>query len=234
MLERGKIISIEGTDGSGKATQTIELVKNLLKEGVLCERISFPRYHTPTGRVVSQTYLGKKRKSEEGDVAWFGKADKVDPKIASMYYAADRLATKNEIMEIINSGKHLILDRWVESNMAHQGAKETDQGKRDDLMKFVHDLEYGLLNLPRPDLTIFLYVPHKVGVELKEKSGEEKDEHEKSLRHLRRTEGVYPQLAKKLGWVTIDCAPDGTIDSLRTPEEIAEEVYSHVIQLIKS
>ena len=110
-MTRGKIISIEGTDGSGKATQTIELVKNLRKNGILCERISFPRYHTPTGRVISQTYLGKKRKSEEGDVAWFGKADEVDPKIAALYYVADRLAAKDEIMEIINSGKHLILTR---------------------------------------------------------------------------------------------------------------------------
>lgn len=233
-MVRGKIISIEGTDGSGKATQTMELVKNLRKKGIPCERISFPRYHTPTGRVISQTYLGKKRKSEEGDVAWFGKADKVDPKIASLYYVADRLAAKDEIMEIINSGKHLILDRWVESNMAHQGAKEIDQEKRNSVIKFIHDLEYGLLKFPRPDLTIFLYVPHKVGVELKKSSGEEQDEHEKSMRHLRRAEGVYPQLAKKFGWVTINCAPDRTMNSLRTPEDITEEVYAHVINCIRS
>ena len=124
----GKLIVIEGTDSSGKETQAKKLIERLTMEGIPCETMVFPRYQTPTGRIVGQCYLGKKNLGK-GDTAWFGDADSLNPEIASLYYAADRMAAKEEILEIINSGTHLVLDRYVESNMAHQGGKEENSEK---------------------------------------------------------------------------------------------------------
>lgn len=231
-MPKGKIILIEGTDSSGKETQSRNLVKRLSKEGLPCTRINFPRYDTPTGRIIGQCYLGKKDLGE-GDVAWFGDANKVDPKIALLYYATDRLAAKEEILETINSGTHLILDRYVESNMGHQGGKEKDPKKRRKIIEFIENLEYGLLNLPMPDLTLFLYMPYEVGRELKNRTNETKDGHESNLDHLRRAEKSYLCLAEEKNWTKIFCTPDGTMDSLKTIEDIAEEVYQNVQKIIK-
>lgn len=229
--KRGRIILIEGTDGSGKETQSVKLVSHLIRDGVSCERMSFPRYKTPTGRIVGQCYLGKVNLGE-GDTAWFGEADGVDPRIASLYYAADRLAAVPEIMRIIDSGSHLVLDRYVESNMAHQGGKATTQQERSDIVRFISSLEYGHLNLPLPDLTFFLYMPLKAASFLRTQRGEAPDGHESNLEHLRRAEETYLELAQRFKWRRIDCAPDGTVDSLRRPEEIHEEVYSHVVSIL--
>ena len=99
-MKRGKIIVIEGTDGSGKKTQSEKLFERLNREGMFSEMMSFPRYFTPTGRIIGQCYLGKNL--GEGDAAWFGNPDKVDFRVASMLYACDRLAAVPEILEIIN------------------------------------------------------------------------------------------------------------------------------------
>ena len=226
--KRGKEILIEGTDGSGKKTQSVKLVDRLDLEGFPSERMSFPRYHTPTGRIISQCYLGRKTEPEKGDVAWFGNADSVDPMIASLYYAADRKAAKEKMIGILNSGKNLVLDRYVESNMGHQGGKETDPKKREEMIEFIEELEYGLLKLPRPDLTIFLYLPYEHTVKLREKRLET-DGHESNQGHLIRAEETYLQLAEKYKWTKINCTRLGNV---RSKEDIAEEVYQHAIDTI--
>lgn len=227
--KRGKILVIEGTDYSGKETQTKLLLEKFMNGGIPCETISFPRYHTPTGRIIGQCYLGKKGLGR-GDVAWFGDADKVHPIIPSLYFADDRFAAVSEIEKIIESGKHLIVDRWVESNMAHQGGKEEDSQKRNKIIEFVHNLEYNLLGLPKPDLVIFLYMPYQVSTKLRTKRKEKADGHERNQRHLKNAEETYLQLADSYNWKKINCAPDGTINSLRTPENIHEEVYQCIMK----
>ena len=117
-MERGKIIVIEGTDGSGKRTQAKLLQDKLISQGVLCKIISFPRYDTPTGKIISECYLGKGK-----GTSWFIDPPRLHPKIASLLYAADRFAAKNEIEQTVHIGINLILDRYIESNMAHQGGK---------------------------------------------------------------------------------------------------------------
>lgn len=229
--KRGKIIVFEGTDGSGKDTQSKRLVERLQNEGFPCEVMSFPRYHSPTGRVIGQAYLGKPDLGE-GDVGWFGDPSKLPPKIASLYYAADRMAAVPEIREITHSGKHLIFDRWVESNMAHQGGKLPLQARK-GFIKFIEKLEYKTLKLPRPNQIIFLYMPSQVATQLREKRGEPADGHESSIEHLIRAEETYLYLAEQYGWVKIDCAPKKTCDSLKSEDDIAEEVYGHVIKIIK-
>lgn len=230
MTKRGKLISIEGGDGSGKKTQAEKLVERLKKEGFLCEMMSFPRYDTPTGRIVGQCYLGKQGLGE-GNVAWFGKdADSIDPMIASLYYAADRRAARDEINKIIGSGVNLILDRYVESNMAHQAGKETNPEKRREIIKAIDTIEYGVLKLPRPDLTIFLHMPSRLGMQFKfmEKGVSQADIHEMDGLHLHRAEETYLELAERYNWTKIECTPDGTMISLRSIEGIAEEVYGYV------
>lgn len=234
MLKRGKIILIEGTDASGKKTQSIELTRRLNAEGISCERMSFPRYHTPTGRIISQCYLGKKRNPGEGDVAWFGDAGSVDPRLASLYYAADRFAAVPEMLEILCSGKHLILDRYFQSNMAHQGGKIDEPLKRHAFFEFERILELELLKIPKQDLAILLHMPTEVAIELRKGRGEDEDGHEKNIEHLKRAEKTYLEMAEDpwYDWKVVLCAPDGTIKSLRSQEDIAEEVYSHVIKVI--
>ena len=227
-MAKGKIILMEGTDGSGKNTQAKKLVERLTQDGLPCEMMSFPRYDTPTGRIIGQCYLGKNL--GEGDKAWFGEADSVDPNVASLYYSADQKAAEGEIRRIINSGTHLVLDRYVESNMGHQGGKETDPEKRKKFIKFIEDLSYGVLNLPRPDLTIFLYLPYEHGEVLRKKRGGERDGHESNLDHLIRAEETYEFLSEKYEWKKITC---NVLGNTRSEEDISEEVYKHVLPLIK-
>jgi dTMP kinase len=224
-MKQGKIFVIEGTDCSGKATQTNLLLDRLRLENIPCEKLSFPRYNTPTGNIIKR-YLGKDGYQQE-----FGPAVDVPPKIASVLYAEDRYAAKPEILEIINSGKNLIFDRWVEANMGHQGGKIVKEN-REEFFRWVNELEYGTFNLPRPDSILFLYMPYQVGIKLKKGRPGEADGHESSIDHLRNAEDAYIQLANMFSWKRINCTKDGTIATLRTPEDISNEVYKNVIEAI--
>lgn len=214
---RGKLISIEGPDGCGKFTQAKKLVERLTSEGFPCEMMSFPRYETPTGKVV-RSYLNGK----------FGDPDKVDPKFACRLYAEDRKAAEEDMRKILTK-KHLILDRYVESNMGHQGGKETDLKKREEVIKFIEELEYGSLKLPRPDLTIFLYMPYEHTVKLREKRLDI-DGHESNIGHLMRAEETYIYLAEKYEWKKVKCTHLGNIRSI---EDISKEMYEHVREIIE-
>ena len=219
--KRGSLIVIEGPDGSGKQIQTKLLIDRLKEEGIPVKHISFPRYNTPTGRVVGGPLLGKPEIGE----SWFGDPDKVDPLIASGYYAIDRGYAVAEMNDILNSGTHLISDRYYQSNMAHQGGKIKDEGERRKFFEKIGKLELDVFELPREDRVIFLYIPTEVAFELLKKRGL-RDGHELNRNHLIRAEQVYESLASRdITWEQINCAPDGTINSLRTPEDIHEEVY---------
>ena len=234
--KRGKMIVLEGTDSSGKQTQASMLVERLIGNGISCfdKIVSFPQYNTPTGRIVGQCYLGKKSPGERyppwrGDVAWFGEADSVDPKIASLYYAADRRAEREKLLRIMDMGENLVIDRYVESNMAHQGGKEIDQDKRERIINFIEKLEYGLLELPKPDEIIFLYMPWEDGMKLKKREGTAKDGHESNPDHLKNAEETYLYLARKYNWTRINCVSDGQI---RTIEDIHEKVFEHALRIL--
>lgn len=231
---KGKIILIEGTDGSGKETQSNKLfvkLGDLKHRDVFGGSMGFPRYMTPTGRIVGQCYLGKNNLGE-GDVAWFGDPDTVDPKVASLYYAADRLNAKKDLLERLEGdGRAIIIDRYIESNMAHQGGKILDRKEREEFWDFLENLEYGLLELPRPDLTLFLYMPLEVSRELKKNQvGDDLDGHESNVGHMQRAENAYLELSERFGWTKINCAPDGTMKSLRSIEDIHEEIYEKVMK----
>lgn len=217
-----KIIAIEGTDCSGKGTQTDLLYKRLKSEGILVEELSFPMYDTPTGKIVGGSYLGKKHICEglfpEG-------ASNVPTEVSALYFAADRKYNSYKIEEALKNKKIVLLNRYVESNMAHQGGKLKSAEERLEMYKWLETLEYGFLKLPRPDLTIFLHMPNQYVLELKENREEAPDQHESDEEHLKNAEKAYLELAELYGFTKIECIKDNKI---RTPEDIHEELYKIV------
>ncbi|MDD6879327.1 MAG: thymidylate kinase [bacterium] len=219
---KGKLIVIEGTDCSGKQTQTELLQKKLNEIGINCIRIDFPRYDTPTGRIVGGPYLGKPEICEsffeEGAV-------NVDPKIASLYYAADRKYSIGKVNEYLEKGYYVILDRYTTSNLAHQGSKILDKDERFNMYQWIDKLEYWLLDLPKPDLTIFLHMPYEYSVELK-KNRNNLDEHEKSEQHLKHAEACYIELKELYNWSYVNCIQNNKIKSI---EDINNEILEIVL-----
>jgi len=221
-MKKNKLIVITGTDCSGKKTQSNLLVKKLQAEKVSIEKLAFPMYDTPTGRIVGGPYLGKKHISNsyfpEGAAA-------VDPKVASLYYAADRYASAYKIRELLNNGYDVLLDRYVESNMGHQGGKIINTKQRIMMYRWLERLEYGLLELPKPDKTIFLYMPYQYATELKRDRLEPPDEHEANKEHLINAEKAFLELADLYKFIKVVCVENNKI---RTEEDIHEEIYSLV------
>lgn len=220
---KGKIIVVEGTDCSGKETQTSLLVQRLRKMGRKIERLSFPNYECPTGRIVGGPYLGKPHISEgffpEGAAA-------VDPKVAALYYAADRRYNRQKILDLLDEGVDVVLDRYVESNMGHQGGKIFDKEERLKLYEDLATLEYGFLELPKPDLTVFLYVPYKKVAELRNGRAEPADQHEANPLHIRNAEHAYLELAELHDYKKINCLDKK--GKLRDIEDIQEDIFKIV------
>ena len=163
-MKRAKIIVIEGTDGSGKATQSDMLLKHYTNEGLKVKKFSFPIYESATGKIIGGPYLGKTDICE----TYFSESGvNVDPIVCSLYYAADRRYNfLKEIEKEIYKNDILILDRYVTSNMGHQACKATSLKKVDKILDFINVLEYNLCELPKPDLVIFLHMPFKASVDL--------------------------------------------------------------------
>jgi len=223
MIKKGKIFVIEGTDASGKETQANLIVARLNSEGISSEVMSFPRYDTPTGNLLRR-YLGKPPYTQE-----FGPSNNVNPKIASCLYAVDRYASIKDMEAIVSKGNNLFLNRYVESNMGHQGGKIADKDERSNFVSWLEELEYGNFGLPRPDKVFFLYMPLEVAIELRKGRVGEADGHESNPSHLRNAEQSYLELSERFNWTRVDCAPDKTLSSLRKREDISEEIYEHVI-----
>jgi dTMP kinase len=215
---RGKLIVIDGGDGSGKGTQT-ELLANYLKTKKIPVKVfDFPRYYTSFhGKMVGRFLAGE-----------FGKLDDINPYLASLAYALDRASAKEEMDEWLGKGGMIICNRYATSSMAHQGAR-LPKDKRDEFIEWIDELEYKVHRIPREDLVIYLYVPWKVGFELtkkKEKRGYVKglDIAEKDMKHRQDAEQSYVSLAKeRKNWVTIECMKN---NSLRSKEDIHKEIIS--------
>ena len=231
-MKRGKLIVFEGTDCSGKSTQINLLVERLRGMGRGVVTLDFPNYTTPTGKIVRR-YLDNE----------FGSANEVDARVVSIFYAEDRFAAKKFVDDELERGNVTILDRYVESNMGHQGGKIRDRKKREEFFEWLRELEYGTFELNKPDAVVFLYMPYAVGQELmrnrERKSefhpgAEELDGHEGSEEHMRNAEESYLHLAELYGWIKIDCAPDGTMASLKTPEEIHVEIWEELSRVVDS
>lgn len=218
---KGKLIVIEGTDCSGKQTQSELLFKRLLKDGFDVEKYSFPNYDSSTGKIIAGPVLGKNYVCE----SFFSDVTKVDSKVISLYYAADRKYNIDKINSDINDGKIVILDRYVYSNMAFQGAKLNTEKEKIEMFKWLEKLEFDFLELPRSDINIFLHMPTSLIIDLVKNRNELADEHEKNLEYLKKAEDTYILMSEKYNFKTIECQKNNKI---RTIENINEELYNYV------
>lgn len=220
---KGKIIIIEGTDCSGKQTQSERLTKNIIEKlNKKAIKFQFPRYDTPTGRIIGGPYLGK---PDMGEGYFKEGAPNVPAKVAALYFAADRYYNINEIKQHIDKGYIVVLDRYVESNMAFQGGKIFEKKKRYEMYEFLSKLEYELLGLPKADIKIFLHMPYDYACELKKSRKELPDQHERDEKILRNAEKSYIEIAKEYSYKTISCV---SAKKIKTIDQIADEVFEYV------
>lgn len=218
-MTKGKFLVIDGTDGSGKTEQSKLLVERLRSEGRAVETISFPQYETPTGAAVKQYLNGE-----------FGTPEEVGAKRASIFYALDRYAAAPRIRAWLDAGKVVVANRYVASNMGHQGSKERRTDERMAFYRWNDELEFGLFAIPRPDLNVILHVPAAVSLTLIEKRGLAKDEHE-NLAHLEAAERTYREIAATFpGFTAVECM-DG--ERLLSIPEVHERVWAAVLPLLR-
>ena len=221
---KGKLIVIDGTDGSGKETQTNLLAKKLKTKKLEVKVVDFPQYGKKSASLVEEYLNGK-----------FGSPKEVGPYRASIFYACDRYAASFYMNKWLEQGKIILSNRYTSANAGHQAGKIKNKKERDKFLEWLEHLEFNIFKIPKPDENIFLFMPPEIGQQLVDKknpraylNGNKRDIHENDLNHLKDASEAYQYVAEKYNWFTINCAPDRTIDSLRTPEDIHEEVYSCV------
>ena len=218
----GKIIVLEGIDGSGKQTQAGELKKRLEKKGRDCELLHFPRYE--------ETFFGREVARYLNGV--YGGLNDLHPKLAAMLYAGDRFEKKEFIDKRLRQGTIFIFDRYVSSNIAHQSAKlPADQYA--EFKQWIETLEYAVYQLPRPDLTLFLDLPPELSQALilnKEKrsyTDRKQDIHEEDRGYLKAVYETYRRLAQEEQWVTIRCHENGAVLPIdRIADAVSEAVFA--------
>lgn len=219
----GKLIVIEGLDGSGKATQTKALYERLLKNGADAVKLSFPDYNNPSSSLVKM-YLDGTLGSNASDVNAYA---------ASSFYAVDRVASylqfwKNDY----DSGKTILADRYTTSNIIYQMSK-IEKEQWSDYINWVEDYEYNKLCIPKPDLVIYLDVAPEISQRLMSKryNGDEskKDIHEKNVQFLLDCRKSAMFAAKELDWQVISCTKD---DKMRSIEDISNDIDTIVKRII--
>ncbi|MBO5323154.1 MAG: deoxynucleoside kinase [Oscillospiraceae bacterium] len=215
----GKLIVIEGTDGSGKSTQFKALTERLRNEGTEFKTLVFPQYSEPSSALI-RMYLGGEFGTNPSDVNAYA---------ASAFYAVDRYASyKKDWGEWFEQGGIIVSDRYTTSNAVHQTSKEPKE-KQGEFLRWLYEFEYDKLGLPRPDLTIYLDVPTAFTEKLmrhREASTNTKaDIHEQDMDYLATCRETGRAAAKFYNWTIIDCVKDG---QMRSIEDIHEEIYAQV------
>lgn len=221
MQARGKFIVLEGIDGSGKRTQLDALAGEFSRRGTPFAQVSFPNYSGFYGKLVAQFLNGE-----------FGPLTAVDPHFSALLYAGDRLESKPAIESALVTGKILLSDRYVASNLAHQGARVAPE-KRGNFLAWLKQLEYEVHALPVEDLVIYLRLPvaeaHRlVGQKsTRDYTKARRDLQEADLAHLAAASQVYDELAQQANWVTIECF-DAASGALRPPATIHVDILTAI------
>ncbi len=231
MAKKGKLIVIDGTDGSGKATQVALLAKKLTHEGKKVKIVDFPEYYKNffgefIGHCLSEQYYN---------------FIKVHPKIASVLYAADRFESSAEIKNWLKDGYIVIANRYVSANQIHQGGKIKNAKKRNDFIKWLNKMEYEVFGISKPDITLYLSLPINIVLQLLKKRDsskmrraylkKKKDVHEADVDFLINSRKSALWLVKEVpNFIKIDCAPKGEILSR---EEIHKMVFEKTKKIIK-
>ncbi len=224
--QQGKFIVIDGTDGSGKGTQTKLLAERLTRAGFNVEVVDFPQYGKKSAGPVEKYLNGK-----------YGKADEVGPYRASIFYACDRYDASFKIKKWINEGKIVISNRYVTANMGHQGGKIKDPIERKHYFNWLYALEYEIFGIPKPDLNIILHVDAAIAQNLIDKKeareyigGKKRDIHEDDLDHLKNAEKVYLEIAKTFpGFAFVECTKNGDMIPV---EEISDILWQTVMEVL--
>ena len=216
---KGKLIVIEGLDGSGKATQAKLLCQALEQKDCKVRKVSFPDYESNSSALIKMYLAGE-----------FGTDPKaVNAYAASTFYAVDRYASfKKNWESFYNEGGIVVADRYTTSNAVHQCSK-LPEDQWDSYLQWLFDFEYRLVGIPTPDTVIYLRVDPEVSQKLMtgRYQGDEskKDIHEKDISYLNRSRMAAEYCAEKLGWKTVSCVSDG---AMRTIEDIHEEILQNI------
>lgn len=218
----GKLIVIEGIDGSGKSTQYKKLRQRLESEGRNFRSLVFPRYDNPSSALI-RMYLGGEFGSDPGDVNAFA---------ASSFYSVDRYASyKTEWEQYYREGGVLLSDRYTTSNAVHQGAKLPDPERR-SYFAWLEEFEFCRLGLPRPDRVIYLNIDVETSLRQmkvrQEATGTHGDIHETHADYLKSCIEAGQSACAYFGWTKIDCIRGG---EMRSIDEIHQEIYDTVIGL---
>ena len=216
---RGKLIVFEGADGAGKATQTRLLAQRFQAEGIPFHEIDFPRYGNPFAEP-ARLYLNGALGSSPGDVSAYA---------ASTLYAVDRYASyKEDWGGIYASGGLILANRYATSNAVHQAAK-LPESERQAYLDWLFDLEYRRLELPEPDLVVYLDLPVEISGQMlhlrQEATHTQADIREQDGDYLRACRESARDIAGRLGWKVVDCSRAG---AMRAPEDIHEELWALV------
>lgn len=230
---KGLLIVIDGTDGSGKATQTELLMRNIIARGRNVRKIDFPRYDTNVMGGFLAECLGKK----PGVVMPVDSKAflSTDPRLASIVYAVDRMESSGEIAGWLEKDVVVIADRYASSNQIHQGGKIHDQETRDRFMAWLDDLEYKVCKIPRPDIIVYLHVPVEVSMRLAREraieKGESADVAELDAKHQYESQESALSMVKSTNnWVRVDCADEK--GKMLSREDISEKVFAAVSDLL--
>lgn len=220
----GKLIVIEGTDGSGKSTQFALMSQRLNEEGREFRHIVFPRYSEPSSALI-RMYLGGEFGTRPTDVNAYA---------ASAFYAVDRFASyKQDWGRWYEEGGLILSDRYTTSNAVHQTSK-VPEAEQPEFLKWLYEFEYDKLQLPRPDLTIYLDVPTSYTETLLRRreadTNTKADIHEQDMDYLATCRAAGRAAAKYYGWTVIECVRDG---AMRSIEDIHNEIYGHVLACLE-
>jgi dTMP kinase len=227
MAFSGRLIAVEGIDGSGKRTQVKLLAKALTAAGHAVFTTGFPQYGSWFGKMVGQ-FLN----------ADFGPLEAVDPHFTALLYAGDRFEAKQHIEIALAEGKIVLADRYIGSNLAHQTARARPT-ERAAFIHWIEHLEYGIYGLPREALVLYLRVPPGAAQALVDRKAarsytkEKKDLQEASLKHLAAASAMYDQLSSRANWTTVQCF-DEKRSCMRSPKSIATEIFGVVQTVLQS
>ena len=215
----GKLIVLEGTDGSGKSTQFRLLTQRLQKEGVSFQKLVFPQYSEESSALI-RMYLAGEFGSKPSDVSAYA---------ASAFFAVDRYASYKKVWgQWYEDGGLILSDRYTTSNAVHQASKETGEAQS-KFLGWLYDFEYDKLGLPRPDLVIYLDVPtdftEKMMRGREAATNTSADIHEQDMEYLATCRRTGKAAAEYYNWTVIHCVEDG---AMRSIEDIHEEIYRHV------
>lgn len=220
----GKLIVIEGTDGSGKSTQFKALQEHLQKDGTAFQCLQFPRYNNESSALI-RMYLGGQFGSKPSDVNAYA---------ASAFYAVDRYASyKEDWGNWYEEGGLILSDRYTTSNAVHQASKLSGK-EQAQYLDWLYEFEYEKLALPRPDLVIYLDVPTDFTERMlrgrEQATNTKADIHEKDMAYLATCRETGRAAAKHYGWKVIQCVRDG---QMRSIEDIHEEIYAALKQCME-